>query len=530
MKRKLTKTVSALLLIILLPPLTAANGQPESIDDLLYSTFFGGSEMDRIRDIKLDSRGNIIFAGGTFSDNLPMLHAAQETYAGGEMPPGEYMYNLGEAFVAKFSPDYELLWSTYLGGSDLECIYHVEIDQHDNVIVVGRTSSDDFPSTFPSMPAGNEMGDPFIAMYTPEGELIGARLYHPDQLISIEHVDVDSSGNLVMSGGTSSTDMYVTEDAFQSELMGETDGFVRVVSPDFEEIIFSTYIGGSGEEFLGEVYVTSDDSILISGSTTSDDLPVTDGALRSELTSTEMDNFVAKISPSRNLVTCTYLGGSDVDHVFGLSEGPDDSIVFVGRTWSNDYPVTTNAFQPEYSNTEVDGFLTEINGEGTELLYSTYYGREDWDSLLQVNMDEDQKLVITGFVHSGGFDTVNAFQTEYKGSSDIVLMVWGDEIELITLLGSYGSEHPFEQVLQHGKIFLVGGSSSPDFMVSDDAYQSTLAGDTDGYLWVFDYDTYLTGGYVPDPPGPDYRQEASYIVVLGAIALWFVYMRRTFSD
>ena len=519
MKKNQTKLATILILLVLLTPLSITYGQQESIDDLLYSTFFGGSRMDRIRDIALDSNGNIIICGGTFSEDFPTLNAAQETYAGGELPQDQYMRNQGEAFVAKFSPDYDLLWSTFLGGSGLETAYHVQIDHIGNVILVGSTSSTDFPSTFPSTPTGREMGDPFIALYTPDGELIGARLYHPDELESIEHVDIDSSGNLVMGGGTSCPTMYVTDDAFQTELLGDTDGFIRVVSMDLEEILFSTYIGGNGDEYLGEIAVGSDDCIYLSGSTTSTDLPVTEGAIRSTLAEGEMDNFVAKICPSRNLVTCTYIGGSDIDHVFGLSEGPDDSIVFVGRTWSNDYPVTPDAYQTEYSNVEVDGFLTQINDAGTEILYSTYFGNDDWDSLLQVNMDEDGKLVTTGFIHSGGFTTVNAFQSEYKGSSDIVLMVWGDEIELITLLGGYSEDHPFEQVLQNGKIFLVGGTGSQEFMVSEDSY-----------LWVFDYDTYLTGGYVPEPLGPDYRPIASLGIVLGAIALWFIYMKRTFRE
>jgi hypothetical protein len=460
-----------------------------------------------------------------------MLHSAQGTYAGGDMPTGTYMFNQGDGFVAKFTPDYELLWSTFIGGSDLDTVYHIQIDQFGNVIAVGRTASADFPSTYPSTPTEQERGDPFIAMYTPNGELIGSRLYHPDEFDSIEHVDIDSAGNLVMGGITSSPTMFVTDDAFQTELLGDNDGFIRVVTADFEEIVFSTYIGGSGDEFLGEVAVGSDDYILLSGSTSSPDMPVTDGAIRATLSGdVETDNFVAKICPSRNLVTCTYIGGSDVDHVFGLTEGPDHSIVFVGRTWSNDYPVTPDAYQTEYSNVEVDGFLTQINEAGTEVLYSTYFGNEGWDSVLQVNMDEDGKLVTSGFIHTGGFETVNAFQSEYKGSSDIVLMIKGEEVELVTQLGSYGEDHPFEQVLRDGKIFLVGGTGSPDFMISDDAYQATIGGEIDGFIWVFDYDTYLSGDYTPELPGPDYRPYTSLGLVLGVIAAWYVYMKKTFGE
>ena len=345
---------------------------------------------------------------------------------------------------------------------------------------------------------------------------------------------MDSLGNLVLVGMTSSETMFTTEDAFQRELAGGTDGFVRVVTYDLETVVYSTYFGGSGEEFLGEVAVGRDDSIYISGGSSSRDLPVTQNCLRSEFVGEETDNFMAKICPSRNLVTCTYFGGSGVDHVFGLSEGPDDSVVVVGRTWSDDYPVTDDALQTEYSDIEVDGFLTRISGSGDEILYSTYYGGESWDSLLQVNMDERDRLIVSGFVLTGEFDTLNAFQSEYKGSSDVVLIIMGDEIELISYLGGYYEDHPFEQVVQDGVLYLVGGTTSPRFGVSEDAYQDTIGGDRDGYLFVMDYDAYLSGDHDLDQgdSGGLSRSMSNYLAygfVVGVIIVWYLYMRRNFS-
>ena len=517
---------STLLLSTLLVPTVQGAGYIDS--GYFHSTLFGGSGDDRIRDVLLDSQGNIIVTGGTFSEDLPVLNAVQPNYGGGVLPAGEYFHSMGDAFVAKFSPEYELLWSTFLGGSGFELALHVKVDAYDNVMVFGRTTSDDFPWTFDSTPTGREEGDPFVTFYTPDGELIGSRLYHPEEINRIEHVDLDSQGNIVMAGVTSSTTMYCTEDAFQNELSGESDGFVRVVTPDFETILFSTYIGGNGDEYVGEVALGQDDSIYVSSSTGSDDLPVTENVIRSQMNDEESDNFIAKISQSRELVTMTYIGGSDVDHVFGLCEGPRNAITFVGRTWSADYPVTENAYQHEYGN-EVDGYLTTINTEGTEVLYSTFFGGGEWDSLLQVNADERGKIITTGFVHSGDFETVNAFQTEYKGASEIMVTVWGEEIELNSYLGGYGSEHPFAQIFVDGTMHLVGSTDSSGFEVSEDAYQTTLEGGLDGYIWVMDYEGYLESGVSIEPSGPDYREPISYGVVLGVIAVWVIYMRKSFG-
>lgn len=528
MKRNLGNLFT-LILMLSFVPLSVVYTQSGSVEDLVYCTFMGGSGEDRISDVVLDSQGSIIICGGTFSEDFPVLNAVQSEYAGGSLAPGEPPHNMGDGFIAKFTPGYELLWSTYLGGSDLESALHIEVDDYDNVMVFGQTLSDDFPVTFPSTPSGRETGDPFIAYYSPEGELIGSRLYHPEWFNSIQHVDLDQEGNLVLVGDTSSSLMPCTDDAFQSTLSGDSDGYVWVVSSDLEEVVFSSYIGGSGTEFPGEICVTGDNSFLVSGSTSSVDFPVTEGCIRSEPLG-EHDNFIAKISPSRELVACTYIGGSDVDHTFGLCEGPDNTIVSVGRTWSDDYPVSADALQDEYSGVEVDGFLTILGEEGTEVIYSTYYGRDSWDSLLQVNMDEKDRLVVTGFVLSGGFETVNAFQSEYKGSSDIVLMVWGDEIELITLLGSYSSEHPFEQILDEGTIYVVGQTESTSFPVSVDTYQGSHGGQKDGFIWVFDYDEYLAEDRSIQPQGVNLVKYTPYVVVLGAVAVWFIVIRRRFSS
>jgi len=94
-------------------------------------------------------------------------------------------------------------------------------------------------------------------------------------------------------------------------------------------------------------------------------------------------------------------------------------------------------------------------------------------------------------------------------------------------------EHPFAQTLNNGVMYLVGKTSSTQFPVTDDAYQSSHAGGEDGFIWVFDYDAYLSGE-APDTQGsdvlnPPLRLYLSYFVVFGGIAFWFLYVRRSFT-
>jgi hypothetical protein len=167
-------------------------------------------------------------------------------------------------------------------------------------------------------------------------------------------------------------------------------------------------------------------------------------------------------------------------------------IIVVGRTRSADFPVTGDAFKGEEGNVEVNGFLSTLSSEG-ELLHSTFFGLNDWDSLIQVDVDEKKKAMITGFVLSGGFETVNAFQSVFMGGSDIVVIVRGDGTELLSYLGGHSPEHPFAQCISNGKVYLVGTTVSQGFPVSEDAFQIEYGGNEDGIIWVIDYEEFIAG-------------------------------------
>lgn len=533
MKTRSIVCVASILMVLslLVAQCAHVHGQPNGH---IYSTFIGGSDIDRIRDITMDSQGNIILVGGTFSEDFPLRNAQQGSYGGGAFLEGEYMPIMGDATVTKLSPNYELLWSTYLGGADLDCAKNVEVDSRDNIIVVGDTRSPDFPVTDRSVII-SEDGGSFVARYTPDGDVIDSRIYSPHEVTSIVNVEKDPDGNLVLVGATSSTDYYCTDDAFQRELRGESDGFIRVVTEDLETILFSTYLGGSQRDSIGELTVGADGSLYVAGSTLSYDFLVTEGCVRPEHLGEERDGFIAKVGPDRDYAMGTYFGGSNIDDTYGIAYDPQsDTVIVVGRTWSPDFPSTSQALQPGYSGVEVDGFLSRVSATGDEVIYSTFYGKEGWDSLLHVNIDETGRFIVSGFVDSGGFDTVNAFQSEYMGYTEIVVMVWGEEVEIVSYLGGYSFEHPYSQHVADGKLYVVGQTQSAQFPVTDDAYQGTFVGEMDGFLWALDYEAYLSGepasnSQAADVLGPGVRLYLSYGAVLGAIVIWYLYMKRSFA-
>ena len=477
--------------------LPTQEGYTRGNEDYIYSTFFGGSSSDQIRDVVLDSEGNIIIVGGTFSSDLPVKNANQATYGSGDIPEEEWFteeawfWLMGDGFVVKFSPEHDLKWSTYIGGSDREIANHVVLDSDDNILVFGRTLSDDFPVTDESSFSGSENGDAFIVRFTPNGQVIDSRYYAGRERVYIKDVGKDLEGNIVLAGETTSRGYQCTEDAAQSSLGGEADGFIRVLTEDLDAMAYSTLIGGGAVDGIGDISVDADGDIYASGYTQSIDLPVTDDARFPDYRGGSRDGFILKMGAYGQFELLTYLGGSDQDDVFGLATDVEGSeIVVVGRTRSVDFPVTGDEFQGKEIDLEVDGFLSTLSPDG-ELLRSTRFGLNNWDSLIQVDVDEEKRAIITGFVLSSGFETANAFQSDFQGGSDIIVIVRGDENELLSYLGGFSTEHPFGQCISDGRIYLVGTTASQEFPVSDDAFQQDYGGCEDGILWIIDYKAYM---------------------------------------
>ena len=132
-------------LLFLAGLLNSASSVEENAKPYIYCSYFGGSEKDIITGMGIDSAGNVIVVGGTFSTDLVVLNGFQVEYGGGLSD--NIHENGGDGFVAKLSPSGDLIWGTYLGGNDLDCCNNVIVDSEDNILVIGKTTSGNFPTT-----------------------------------------------------------------------------------------------------------------------------------------------------------------------------------------------------------------------------------------------------------------------------------------------------------------------------------------------------------------------------------------------
>jgi hypothetical protein len=356
---------------------------------LLYSTYLGGSRsFEQATDISVDSGGNAYVFGGTLSSDFPTVNAFQSAKGGDlcEFPP------CMDAFVAKLNPaGSNLLYSTYLGGNGDENFFMfggLALDAAGNVYVTGITESPDFPTKSPLQTKFGGAHDAFVAKFDPTRSGADSLVYSTylggSTADGGANISVDTTGNAYVLGATYSTDFPATDGVLRKTKAGGFDAFVAKLNPAGTALVFSTYLGGSGNDALdsqtgGGIALDSAGNIYVAWTTDSADFPVVN-ALQASLAGPR-DAYVAKLDNlATRLVYATYLGGSSSDHGLGLAVSPQGSAYVVGYTISTDFPVTPNALDTTCGSdgkcnlrdgmSYADGFvamITEVTGPAVSL-------------------------------------------------------------------------------------------------------------------------------------------------------------------
>ena len=283
---------------------------------LVYSTYLGGSDFDVARGIAIDAAGNAYVSGFTASTNFPTtLGAFQTTYGGGAL----------DAFVAKVDPTGSVLvYSTYLGGSDIDGSVGIAVDAAGNAYVTGGTSSTNFPTTPGAFQTAG--GGAFVTKVSPTGTGLAysTRLGGVSGGDGGQGVAVDAAGNAYVTGGTDSTDFPTTANAFQPAYGGgPEDAFVAKLNPTGSALIYSTYLGGSGDDIGFGIALDTlpNPNAYVTGSTSSANFATTPGAFQAVFGGGPEDAFVAKIAEgavAHGPFTARVTGGGTIDIAGGI--------------------------------------------------------------------------------------------------------------------------------------------------------------------------------------------------------------------
>ncbi|MFX0093107.1 MAG: SBBP repeat-containing protein, partial [Candidatus Hodarchaeota archaeon] len=296
---------------------------------------------------------------------------------------------------------------------------------------------------------------------------------------------IDSQGNMIAVGVSSSTDFPLKNALKENRSLYEREVFAFKLSSDGSTVIFSTYLGRASDYYSIDVTTDSNDNIIITGSTTASDFLIKDAY--QENNSGGTDAFLTKITPDgQNVIFSTYFGGVDDDQIKRVTTDGNDDIIVIGVTSSEEQFPIKNALRSNKSTTEWDVFLSKFSSDGQELIFSSFYGGTRPWGPATVICDSNNNIIAAGETNSQEFPVVNAFQDQYGGGElDSFLSKFspdGQEISFSTFIGGSGSEGPIGITIDsNNNIFLVGATGSHNFPVKN-AFQAINKGWWNGYL------------------------------------------------
>jgi hypothetical protein len=484
------------------------------------------------RDLTIDAGGELVLGLGATEIRQPRPVVYQEVDGVRRHVDGRYVMIASDQVgfeVGSYDRRRELvidpvlIYSTYLGGSGVDTGQGlaVAIDREGEAYVTGLTNSPNFPTTPGAFQPVNEASE--VDAFVTKLNRTGTALVYSTYLGGIgfdfgSGIAVDDEGHAYVTGGTQSPDFPVTPDAFQPINAGGSDAFVTKLNRGGSALVYSTYLGGTLTENVdqgsGAIVVDRFGQAYVTGHTDSPNFPTTPDAFQ-PVNRGLTDAFVTKVNRRGSaLVFSTYLGGAGRDRGAAIDLPGDDDhdtgreVFVTGVTDSPDFPTTRRAFQPLLAGA-TDAFVTSLNRRGSDLVYSTYLGGRAADDGRDVAVNAAGQAFVTGTTSSLDFPvTVGAFQMANAGGTDAFvtrLSRGGSGLQYSTYLGGTGPENgnPFAGAIAidaANQAYVTGGTASPNFPTTPDAFQPVNAGGSDVFVTALAsrgtalrYSTYLGG-------------------------------------
>lgn len=373
----------------------------------VYSAFFPGARICQTSIvIAVDGQGSVYAAGATSSRDFPVKKAFQRSYRGGPY----------DGFLLKLTPSGKTLaFSSYLGGSGSDHCTCLAQDGQGGIMVSGNTDSRDFPAknAFQATLQGRQ--DCFVTRIASTGQtLIYSTFIGSSGWDYANAIAVDKKGDSYITGRTGGYD-FPRRKAFQKALGGgHDDAFVTKLARAGNEIIFSSYLGGSGSDSGRGIAVDTDGAVYVAGRTTGGSFPVRRAFQESH--SGGHDAFVAKVSrDGRSLVYSTFLGGPLDDYAETIVVDGEGYAYIAGSSNSRGFPVK-NPYQRRLKG-KSDGFLTILAPQGQSLRSSTLFGGSLDDGIQAAAIDGQSGIYLAGHTQSQDFPLALPYQKQFGGGT-----------------------------------------------------------------------------------------------------------------
>lgn len=383
-----------------------------------------------------------------------------------------------------------LVYSTYVGAQDGTRISSIDV-RDDYVYITGYvpggplfrypTTTGAYRTSIPS--GGSSRGVLFVTKMNTDGTNLVFSTYicGPNQGNDDEPSDiyVDGNGNSLITGWSYEGDFPFTRGVVDS--VGGSSAFLTKLNSNGSSLIFSTFLGGNSAARGFGCLIDNSENCYVVGYTTnyywSDTFETTTGAY-DRTWNGDFDIFAVKLnSTATSYSYSTLIGGSLTDKPFDIGIDSDNNLYIVGSTNSTNFPITSNSYDGTF-NSSVDAFALKLNSTGSDLVYSTFLGSDDYAYSEYVN--NSGECYITGTTTSTSFPTTTgSYDRTYNGGGDgfiSKLNSTGSGLTFSSFLGGNASDNLTDIQVDNGKIYIYGYSGSTNYPLTSDAYSDTQAG------------------------------------------------------
>ncbi len=482
--------VLPLILLLAIPAFEAA------ASGLDFSTYLGGKDNDSVRDMAMDSNGNIYLVGttepppeggslkGDFPTHTPFNLCTKPNRGGHDD-------RAGDLFISRFSSGGQRLSSTYFGGDkdDYACAIAV---WNGSIFVAGHTgraSSDTESKNLPTKEgAYKENGSGvFVTKFdSPCQTMLASTLIEGTDVTDMA---LDQAGSPIVVGYWNGGNFTTTENAYQKKCKGGWDGIIVKLDPDLSRVVYASFLGGREDDEITGITTAPDGSFYVVGRTASPNFPVSQHSLQPNYPPQSTGNgFVVRFSSDCRFERSTLLGAWSID---GLKNNASNLESVATDSSGNVYVAGT------YTRNGMDGgsqqseaFAAKLTPRlGDLFYYKPLYGlteRDGWTNAHSIAVDENGSALVAGMTTFDDFPVVHQYQESRAGDRDLFLTKLspgGEFITYSTYLGGAGNDAaPVVAIAPDGNAVVAGTTASTDFPVDSYPYQKEFKGGKDACI------------------------------------------------
>ncbi len=442
---------------------------------LVYGTFIGGSGLDWAWAIAVDSQGFAWLAGETDHASFPTTNGVADTSFNGGT----------DVFVCKLNPSGNtLVWSTFLGGTGNDRANAIAIDNAGLPYITGYTTSTGFPTTAGAFDTSQNGGtDVFVTKLSATGAMSrSAFLGGNGEDIGTDIAIDRTTGITFVTGTTTSNGFPVTAGGFDVTSNGGVDIFVTNLAATFGTLAFSTYVGGSGDDYSNDINLVSSQIPVVTGYTWSSNFPTPAGPTGPVGHS---DVFAFRLAATgQSMSHAKVFGGSSNDWCWASTLDSQGTCYMAGATLSQNYPTTAGVHDTTHNGGAYgDIFITKLNPMLTTIALSTFVGGSGTETVTEIALDGAGRIIIVGGTDSTNFPTRNALDATHNGAFDAIVAVFNPTLSgqpaFSTYIGSNGMVHDacFGVGLDGvGIMYVAGYAGGTGFPTTMGAYDTSFNG------------------------------------------------------